>query len=1623
MESALREVAQRLADGAATDVIVKVGTTTTIDGVPADFLLGDGEQLTAWRNVPGTGASVLLFDWGQPPDSQGLSAVNRLDGAVLLTGPDREARFELFAHEAWFAVGGDGRVPPALVAYQRHIWRAVSDSREESRSLRRLARFLVESAGKVAASTVHSDEVVQEAASSALPSLGLFPDSVLFASESTAEARIKKNVRVAGLKQPSGALLAEEDLLARIDTAELTAVSLERVALSSDDAKTHMRNLVMEVGERSEDARRALDLPLWLEIFEKRSTKVGLGRQIRDVVERVAPARLEEFDALLVEDGLDRSDQEAAERFLFEEPPVDAETLADLLPKVLRRRVEKIAFPDSQVVLDPLRALLRELTYFDDDEEGTVHVRVEGTVESGGWTQWLFAFLYGRSLKQVQASAGLRLGLEVEAGLLTCDAPELPDDDEPFDTVDAWAPIRVVVEMQGGAQRRFRWDPFTTPGQIAVAALLCGFEISPGEVHEGSFDGFLERFSDPRDWQRRGLEQPSGRFGAELFNLRRKHFEGFTEGVDAELIGAYLDEWEQVVGRARASLVPANAPDPDLADVVLSDVVRLSDGRLMMLATHPLRLRWLARHYAEVTSWLAKALNECLKLNSENSDLFFDSLERVSPHGTPAMIVGPSQTVAIPMRESAGHEEYAPVRQGGNESRDWLAAVDETAIEEMVRVITDYLATYPHKMDGLSVLLLDRNGDPVLPVRVAKRMRAKNPNLRLDLVVLAPREMHHGIIQAFDFEFADSDVAEERFLPDVQLVLKSWNSDRDVDLAGLQDSIDIALAPALFGTQTSLNASTRDPSAVLAGRYDPWTHPAAHNLAESSENVVRELLPSSPDEVLETWATLCVRYDRRSAVAREAEGNTDYFEMQIQFDQHQNLFVALHGVAHWVVTLDAFIGRDQIDNLRERPDVILVKPGVGKNEAYTLIVSSQTGRELVVRRLRRRLIDIGVVESGEAEATASRFYTVGRNVVPGAILRSLGVGTTVNEVIGLVATRYVIAQQVPVPSDQSCLVVWLSFDEQQRWFGRGAKTRADLGRFALTLGEDGGVKLDILVAESKFRQTYDHGSAEEQLNRTTDLCRLAFASGDKATDDHKFWLQELASAIEQTSIQELPGSELPSREHVGPVHPDLAARVVEELRSGNVVLHSVKGLAVAIAARQDDPAPVPRALGSHTLVRLNRPELQKVIALLRADMDPALVLDADIIETEGPRSHTLASRIDALRDAESSVPSSRKVDMNGERLDEDGGSAPGVVDEVHGPSSSHTGGLGDDELRHRYNRVLSVFSLHNVQVGPPETGDAWQEGPGFYVLRFIPRPGVAVDKVVNRREEIFLALGLPAGFSIRTRSDRGAVVFEIPKVEDEKYGVPTTALWQLCPVSESGLIAPVGADIAGIPVEIHFSSPDSPHLLVAGTTGSGKSVALDTILKGLLRYDAALVRLQLVDPKGTELVDFEDDPHVDGSIGMDADDAIEILAAAVQEMEDRYRALKAVRARNLVEYNSRVEAGERKPWIVIVLDEYADLTSDPDDKRAIEDLLRRLTQKARAAGIHVIAATQRPSADVISTTIRSNFPAQLALRVKTATDSRIVLDETGAEALAGRGDALLHTAQGTVRIQVAYDNS
>lgn len=1586
-------------------LVVKVGTKAPIDGVPAEFLLREGETLTFWRNqsVP----AILLFDWDIQRDEEGLAAINRLDDLSLLSGEaegEEGGRIELVNRVAWELSGGHGEPPSRLGTVLSVVRDAVGENGRLS--LRRWTAYVIATCEAVNRAPLRTPEEVERAAAESLSKLELFPDADLFESGVAARSRLARNLKVSAGSQPSGASVSDDDMLDKIERTELSTALLERFGLSDPQARERMRAVVQGGGAR---ARADLDLSLWLELFERRSERAGLGQMVRAAIAGQANDRIAEFDDLDVEAGLDHSEQPAAERLLRAEPPEGAPSLVETLPTLLRRRVEKVAFPDAQIEPDPLRALLHALSVLDDGSDGRAELRTEGPPELGQWSRWLFAYLYGATLVGVRDRVeDGRLALGIDDGLLDVRRPSDLSAEGEFDMAQAWAPLRLVVSLADVGVRRFRWDPLGTPGLTAFAALLNGYDVTPGECFDCDLDTFFERLNDPRDWERPGGVAPQldGPVSARLAELRAGHLASWAAGIDADSLDQYLAEWEPLLSDARDALVPANAPDRDLASVVLTDVVQLAQGRLVMLATHPLRLRWLARHLRRLSDLLVRCLTAGLDLNRENNELFFEWLQRVSPHRTPPLIVGPDETVAVAVRESGGHEEYVPIRQQGGESRDWLSAVDDAAVEELVKVVVSYVETYPHKLDGLSLLLLDREASPRLPLRLACRIRARIPSIRFELLVFADPSGHHDIIRAFDEEFADDEVGDERLLPDVQLVLREWLPDTEPDLDSLRDHVDLALAPAVFGTRTTLNQKTRDASAGISGSYDPWIHRSTHDLEESSQNVVRAMLPSQRDPLLETWSTLCVRHDAHSAVAPQQVANTDYFEMQVRFDRHQALFVGLHHVAHWVVTLDAFIGRDQIDALDDKPDVILVRPGVGKNEAYTLIVSSVTGRRFVVQRLARKLKEIGVVDDYLAGATAERIYEVGRNVVPGAVLRALGLGRATNEIVGLVASRFAVAQQKPVRSDRPGLEVWISFDEQQNWFGRAQRTRADLGRFVLSLDDQDEVRLDVLVVESKFRQVFDIGAAEQQLDRTTELCLAAFRSGEDQADDREFWLQELASAVEQTSAVRQPAAELPARRCFDLGRESLEATILSALRSGQVTLDSVQGVAVAVAAASEDVAPPVSTLGAHELIRLNRPELRVIISDLLACTDPS----ARVAVPPG-----------------ASVPAALSVPEGHNGAPRASHAAPSTIGRPTAPEAAalagvphgRASGLGDAELKRRYERLLDTLSQHNVPVVPATT-DPWREGPGFYVLRVAPRTGVTVDRVVNRVNEIALALQLPAGHQIRTSLDRGTIVFEVPKTAGERYPVLASDLWERCPVELGRLIVPIGADISGHPVQLDFSSPDSPHLLVAGTTGSGKSVALETILHGLTRYPAGSLRLRLVDPKGTELLDFEDGPHTDGLIGADASDALSILEAAVAEMQRRYELMRPMRARDLVQFNGAVGVEDRRPWIVIVLDEYADLTSDPDDKSRIEALLRRLTQKARAAGIHVIAATQRPSADVISTTIRSNLPAQLALRVKTATDSRIILDEGGAEALAGQGDALLRTARGLQRLQVAW---
>ena len=294
--------------------------------------------------------------------------------------------------------------------------------------------------------------------------------------------------------------------------------------------------------------------------------------------------------------------------------------------------------------------------------------------------------------------------------------------------------------------------------------------------------------------------------------------------------------------------------------------------------------------------------------------------------------------------------------------------------------------------------------------------------------------------------------------------------------------------------------------------------------------------------------------------------------------------------------------------------------------------------------------------------------------------------------------------------------------------------------------------------------------------------------------------------------------------------------------------------------------------------------------------------------------------------------------------------------------------------------------------------------PGPVITRFEvePGPGIKVNKFVSLSDDLALALKARRIRILAPIPGKGAVGIEVPNPTPE-----TVYLREVMDeISTEKLPIALGKMIEGKPFVADITT--MPHLLIAGATGSGKSVCMHSIIASLLlTRTPSQVRLAMIDPKMLELSIYEGIPHLWAPVVIETDKATGLLEALVSEMENRYKRLSRIGVRSIDEFNSRLtpeSEDERLPYIVVFIDELADLMLTVS--REIEPAIKRLAHMARAVGIHMVLATQRPSVDVITGVIKANFPSRIAFNVQSKTDSRTILDMNGAEKLLGKGDML-----------------
>ncbi len=415
-------------------------------------------------------------------------------------------------------------------------------------------------------------------------------------------------------------------------------------------------------------------------------------------------------------------------------------------------------------------------------------------------------------------------------------------------------------------------------------------------------------------------------------------------------------------------------------------------------------------------------------------------------------------------------------------------------------------------------------------------------------------------------------------------------------------------------------------------------------------------------------------------------------------------------------------------------------------------------------------------------------------------------------------------------------------------------------------------------------------------------------------------------------------------------------------------------------------------------------------------LDPALIVaDGDAIAADAePKRRKKKSKAESMAEHDAEIADAIKAtavaDAAGEEL---------PSPELLTPAQSRNGDANKRELEAMGQKLMDALRTFRVE------GELVGRTTGPVVTQFEvePAPGVKVRQIANLSNDLALAMRAPSIRIVAPIPGRGAVGVEVPNPTADIVSFRELIETRDFQAARAALPIVLGKDLEGKPVIADLAK--MPHLLIAGATGSGKSVCVNTIITSLVyRHTPRTLRFLMVDPKMVELSVYNTLPHLRHKVITDNRDAASVLKWAVMEMQDRYELLAANGCRNVQEFNKRVQDGAKLklpkqkdvafenteytgailPYIVVIIDEMADLMMTVQGE--VETPIAMLAQKARAIGIHLILATQRPSVNVITGLIKANFPSRIAFRVASQVDSRTIIDGSGAEMLLGNGDML-----------------
>lgn len=770
-----------------------------------------------------------------------------------------------------------------------------------------------------------------------------------------------------------------------------------------------------------------------------------------------------------------------------------------------------------------------------------------------------------------------------------------------------------------------------------------------------------------------------------------------------------------------------------------------------------------------------------------------------------------------------------------------------------------------------------------------------------------------------------------------------------------------------------------------------------------------------------------------------------------------------HELAEWVATYDELLDKRQL----QHNSITVVRYRRGSTNGRNMIVSSTSELRLLGVLVRRRLNELNLqLDPSEIQAAVDKAKRDALSVSGDIVLRAAKRGVSAGEMIGLVLSRYLLGEEFRgAASGGQVLTAYFLLDDYASWLSQPESRIADI--LALNVEEkDEGIRVVISVVESKYIAADGLAKArresKDQLLATLGMFREALF-GDPGRLDRDVWLARLADMLIDADIP--PGM------------TGLMERARSKLREGDVEI-SLRGYSHVYVHTSDagstsasDQELLEESAGVRAWQEVfDRPDLRK---LVEAYAKGSGTLDArtglgghkpwDGHDFRKPAARVpwlaaigqLSSGGDEVRFEQASIRTEATASAsNSSPTQEPSAQAqrPAKADAAQPASAGSHGSVsatnfgaalselisskfaGDaqsdvereewaQEVTKKLKAALNSYGLQAAILGTRLT-------PNGCLVRLAGSDRLRVEDIENKRTQLLTthAINLVTvqpkpGEIVATvaGSKRQAVslweLWSRRELNRNVAGINTSFLLGLQEINGALLYLNLGAEFAGL-------SSHEPHSLVAGATGSGKSVLIQALLLDIAATNSKdLAQIILIDPKmGVDYAPLADLPHMRDEIVTTKEKAAEVLEALVQEMEGRYRAFAKARARDLPTYNAKVSAEERLPMVFLVHDEFADWMLDDAYKAAVGAAVQRLGVKARAAGIHLIFAAQRPDKDVMPMQLRENLGNRLILKVSSEATSKIALDRSGAELLLGRGHlaAKLNGEQGLVFAQAPF---